>query len=243
MNLERVVEHQPRRNFRLPRRPAGRRVVHDVEVPQRRDGRERRRDEQLVADAGKRDGEELAYESGAVHACGFVQLLRDPLRPREEQDQDEPEGDPRADQPDRRQRPGEVAEPDLRERPRPDRAQERVERTGGVVDPGERLRDDDRRDRLRHEEHGSEKPEPAHVGVHHQRGQEEADRKREDRVEEDQLDRVPEGRADLGRVEELAVVAEPMPGLRRDSVPVVERETDRLCNGEECEDDVRDEAR
>ena len=130
-------------------------VVDDVEVAQRGDGRQRRCNDELVAHAGQRDGEELSDEARAVDARGLVELGGDSLSAGEEEHDAEPERDPRADKPDGRERP--VKSPShvfAMNRARP--AQELVERARGVVDPRERLRDDDCRDRLRHEQNGAE---------------------------------------------------------------------------------------
>ncbi len=113
----------------------------------------------------------------------------------------------------------------------------------GRVDPHERLRDDDRRDRLRHEQHRAEEQEAPHAEARQERRQEQPDHDREDRVVQDQLDRVPERLVDLGRVPQLAIVAEADPLLRREPVPVVERQPHRLQQREEREDQVEREPR
>ena len=107
--------------------------------------------------------------------------------PAREQHHRQPEVDPRADQPDRRQRQVEVPEPRLALDAEP--AQEAVQRPVlGVVDHLPHDRDDDQRDHLRQEQDRAEERQPAHARARHHARQQQPDQQRQQRVE-DQQDR------------------------------------------------------
>ncbi len=156
---ERVLVHVHRGDDRGVPRPAGGRVVDDVEAAQGVDRRQDEGDEDLVAEPRQRHREELAEGAGAVDARRVVELERDLLHARDEQHHAQAEGDPGADHADRRQRPREVAEPRPDERPEPEQVEQAVQRAVRVVHPRERLRDHDTRDQLRQEEGRAEEAE------------------------------------------------------------------------------------
>ncbi len=240
---ERVLVHEHGRHGRRRPGAAVGRDVDQVERAQGEDRRERQRHRELAAHAGQRHREELAHTARAVHARRLVQRERHLLDAGQEHHEAEAEHHPGADQAERGQRGVEVAEPAAGERAQADRPQELVERAGRRVDPHPRERDDDRRDRLRHEQHGAEERHAAHARVRDQRREDQPERGRQDRVEEDQHERVDERRADARVVEDLPVVVEPGPRADGQPVPVEERQPRRVDQRAEREQQVEDHRR
>ena len=85
--------------------------VDDVEAGQGRDHRHGDADADLLAQAGHRDGEELAHRPGAVEPGRLVQRRVDLAHAGEQQERAQAEQHPCADHADRGQRGGEVAQP------------------------------------------------------------------------------------------------------------------------------------
>ena len=84
--LEAELVEQDRRRGRRITRAAARGHPDEVEVAEGEDDRQRQRHHELVAQAGQRDREELAHRARAVDAGRVVQVERDPLDPRDEED-------------------------------------------------------------------------------------------------------------------------------------------------------------
>ena len=81
LKMKRVLVHVHRRDDRRVAGPAGGRVVDHVEAAERVDRRQHERDEDLVAEAGQSDGEELAEGARSVDARRVVELERDLCTP------------------------------------------------------------------------------------------------------------------------------------------------------------------
>ena len=192
--------------------------VDEVEVAQRVDRRQRQRDRDLPAQRRQRDRHELAERARAVDPRRVVQRRRDLLHARGEQHHRQPVVDPRADQPDRRQREREVPQPRLALDP--EHAEEAVQRAVvGVVDHLPHHRDDDHRDHLRQEQDRAEQRQPADPRARHHARQQQPDQHRQHRVEDQQDQRVHERAAQLGVREDVACSSPAPSTCRRSARP------------------------
>ena len=241
--LEGAVIDLVRRHGRAVARAAAGGDVDQVERAQRGDDGQRQRDGDLAAHRGQGHREELAHRPGAVQPRGLVQLTGDPAHPGQEQHGDQARLEPRADEPDRRQREGVVAEPAAGQRPQADRGQQRVERAVGGVDPPPGHGDHDHRHDLRQEHDGAEEAQPADLGPVEDRGERQADDQGHHGVEDHEHQRVPERRPQPRVAHDVGVVAQPHPRAEGQAVPAVEGELDRAGQGVEQERGVDQERR
>ena len=177
-----VLVHVHRRDDRLVPRPAGGRVVDDVEAAQRVDRRQHEGDEHLVAEARQGDREELPDGARAVDARRVVEHVGDLLHPGDEEHHAEPEREPAC-----RSTPiegsAQVKSPSQgrTSEPRPTSSSARLSGPGRVVDPRPRLRDDDAGEELGQVQRRAEEPEAADRAAGERRGEQEAEHHRDAR--------------------------------------------------------------
>jgi len=213
-------------------RPAPRHDEDEVEDLQPADDRQERRQREDRAHERRDHAEGELPGVRAVDPGGFHDVLRQTLKPRQQDHEAEPYVLPHADRDDGRQRGGRIAEPGMREGAEAHRAEKRIEEPGvRLEDALEDDRDDDQRHDDRHEEERPQQRSRDEPAIQ-QKGQQKSEPHLERgsyRDEHDGIERGPPEHLVTGQ-RAIVLEADERPPARRVAVPLVKAEPHRIAD-------------